>query len=232
MKIAIMQPYIFPYIGYFQLIHAVDKFIIYDDVNFIKQGWINRNRILVADKANYITVPLTNGSSFTQIKDVTISTNNQWKSTWLKTIYHSYSKASYFKNIFPIIESTLNEDHTFISQLALSSIKAICNYLEISTSLAETSIYYNNHHLKGQERVLDICKQEKCDQYINAIGGNSLYSKEDFQEHSIILKFIQPREIIYQQLTSSFVPWLSIIDILMCNSKKQTQNFLNHYDFL
>lgn len=229
MKLAIMQPYLFPYIGYFQLVHAVDKFVVYDDVNYIKQGWINRNRILLANKVNYISVPVTNASSFVPINTVGIAQVNNWQTKWLKTIKQAYSKALYFYEVFPLIESVVTQQHDFIAELAVNSIKVICAYLTIPTLIAETATLYNNNQLRAEQRVLDICRQENCREYINVIGGASLYSKETFAANNIQLRFLQSKEIIYKQFSPTFSAWLSIIDVLMHNSKTTTQEFLNHY---
>lgn len=233
MNLAIMQPYLFPYIGYFQLIHLADKFVIYDDVNFIKQGWINRNRILISGKATYFTVPITNGSSFELIKDVAISKNNTvWKRKLLASIEQSYTKASQFNVIFSLLKSVIDHDHQSISQMATASIKAICHYLDITTPIIDTASIYNNNHLYGEDRIVDICLQEKCRTYTNASGGIDLYSRENFEKMNITLQFLQPIECVYNQFNLPFTPWLSIIDVLMHNRKDQAQAFLGNYQLL
>jgi hypothetical protein len=235
MKLAIMQPYLFPYIGYFQLINAVDKFITYDDVNFIKQGWINRNRILISGSVNYITVPLSNASSFLPINQVGIQppAQSNWRSKWLKTLQQSYGKASNFNEAFPLIESIITHEYTLISDLASKSISTICQYLDIQTPIHTSSIdHRDSQHLHAAQRVIEICRQEDCKQYINPIGGIDLYSREAFLEENIVLSFIQPNAIHYQQSKKEFQPWLSIIDVLMHNSKPQTQQFLSEYRIL
>lgn len=231
MKLAIMQPYIFPYIGYFQLIHAVNKFVIYDDVTYIKQGWINRNRIIISGKTSYITVPLSGASSFALINTVQIARNN-WQSKWLKTLQQSYIKAKSFNVVFPILESILLSDVDHISTLAVNSIKAICTYLDLSTPLQETSTTYQNNHLRSEQRVIDICQQENCQEYINAMGGMNLYSKETFHEKNIALRFLKPHEITYKQFDSVFVPNLSIIDVLMHNTKEEAKRYLDEYQLI
>lgn len=234
MKLAIMQPYLFPYIGYFQLINVVDQFVIYDDVNFIKQGWINRNRILISGKPCYITVPLQGASSFASINKVQIAGNADqgWKSKWKKSIQLAYSRARHFKVVYPIIESVIDRKEEFISELAVYSLTCICVYLGIKKNIAKDSSKYKNTQLHGEDRVLDICSQERCDEYINAIGGRELYSHDNFERRKIKLKFLQSKEIKYQQFTRHFVPSLSIIDVLMHCPKDQVQKFLYEYDLL
>ena len=234
MKLAIMQPYFFPYIGYFQLINAVDKFIVYDDVNFIKGGWINRNNVLINKKPFLFTVPLENSSSFIQIDQTQLHSKlyHVWKTKFLKSLEQSYKKAPFYNDVFFLIEEILNKDTNFISTLAIDSIKGVCNYLDVKTQIIETSKEYNNKHLSGQDRVISICQFERANHYINPIGGIELYSKEDFKNNDIILNFIKSKSIDYKQFDNEFVAWLSIIDVLMFNSKSDVVRMLNQYDLL
>jgi hypothetical protein len=231
MKLGIMQPYVFPYIGYFQLLHAVDRFVIYDDVSFIKQGWINRNRILIGGQASYFTVPLANASSYSQIREIQVC-SYEWRSKLLKSVEHAYKRSPFFSETFPLIKAVLLEEESFISKLATNSILKVAAHLNISTELITTSTDYHNAHLKAQERVLDICRLESASQYINPIGGIDLYSRQAFAERGIDLKFIKPKPLIYPQFKNNFVPWLSIVDVLMFNGRDQTRNFLDEYELL
>jgi len=234
-KIAIMQPYLFPYIGYWQLLNFVDKFIIYDDVNYIKQGWINRNNILVQSKAKTFTIPLNNASSNKNINETYV--NNilyaRWEKKFIKTIEQSYHKAPYFQKIYDLIIKVLmyNENST-ISELAYISIVEIKRYLNLKTKIIKSSSIYNNSNLYGKDRVIDICKIEKATDYINPIGGEKLYNKKEFKIENINLFFIESDSIIYKQFNHSFTPNLSIIDILMFNSIEETKEFLNKYSVL
>jgi len=232
MKIAIMQPYLFPYIGYFQLINAVDKFVIYDDVNFIKQGWINKNQILINGKANTFILPLKAISSFEKIRKTEIDTTKYsiWKNKILKTVELSYKKAPFFKDIFTLLENTLNENYIYISDLNVAAIFSIINYLNITTTITATSSIYKNENLKAQDRVLDICKKEKATIYINAEGGKELYSYKDFKENGVELLFIRSKPISYQQFNNNFIAGLSIIDVLMFNSIDAIKIHLDNYN--
>ena len=235
MKIAIMQPYFLPYIGYFQLIAAVDKFIVYDDVNYIKSGWINRNKILIDKKASIFTLPLTNSSSFSKINDIKVNHNLflLWKNKFLKSIIQSYKKAPQYDKVFNLIECLLIiEENVTISFLATKAIKEIANYLNIKTEIVESSACYNNSHLKSYDRVLDICLQENATQYINPIGGSILYDKAIFKQKAIQLNFLQSKNSVYKQFNHDFVPWLSIIDVLMFNSVDDFKYILNNYDLV
>lgn len=227
-----MQPYIFPYIGYFQLINAVDKFIVYDDVSFINKGWINRNKILVNGQENTFTIPLIEASQNKLINTIAIQKKELWLPKLLKTIEQSYKKSPQFEEIFPIIQSIFQSEYSTINQLIIESTKQICNYLAIKTQIVDSSCLYNNQHLKAQERILDICKQENCTEYINPIGGIELYNKNDFFEKDIQLYFLKTKSIEYQQFKNNFVPYLSILDVLMFNSKTEIETLLNEYELL
>lgn len=231
MKIAIMQPYLFPYIGYFQLMNVVDKFIVYDDVTFIKQSWINRNNILLNGKAFLFTVPLKDASSYKLIRDIEINNSSNWKSKFTKTLEQTYRKAPYYSEVLQMIEEVLSEEKQ-ISLIAVKSLKVICSYIGINTSIVETSSNYSNNHLQSQTRVIDICRQEKATEYLNSIGGLELYSKIEFERANIKLGFIKPRIITYKQFENEFVPWLSIIDIMMFNSPIEIKEMLSQYNLV
>jgi WbqC-like protein family len=231
-KLAIMQPYLFPYIGYFQLINAVDKFVAYDDVTFIKQGWINRNNILVNGHPFLFTVPVKNISSYSLILETEAVNKIDWKTKLLKTIEYSYKKAPYYQGVFQIIDSTFASDNQYISKIAMNSIKAVVGYLELNTELQDSSTCYTNNKLNSQERVLDICQQELASQYINPIGGRELYSKHIFKARGIDLNFIKSNPIRYKQIKDEFIPNLSIIDVLMFNSPQEVKAMLRQYELI
>ncbi len=227
-----MQPYIFPYIGYFQLINAVDKFIIYDDVNFINKGWINRNRILVNGKDSLFTIPLKEASQNKLINSIEVNWDSAWKSKFLKTIEQSYKKAPHYQQVLPLIEGLLNTEKSIFSEIIFENLTQVCQYLEIKTEIVPSSSIYHNTHLKAQERIIDICVQEKTDTYINPIGGLELYDKAAFQAIGKELFFIKSKAIRYTQFKNEFVPWLSIIDILMFNSPEHISTLLNDYELV
>jgi len=230
-----MQPYFFPYIGYFQLIAAVNKFVIYDDVNFIKGGWINRNNILINKKSSLFTVPLVKVSSNTPINETKINLKfyNIWKVKFLRSLEHSYKKAPYFTEVCNLIKNVLEiNENDLISKLAVNSIKNVIDYLQLDTEICETLENYNNKTKNGQERVLDICRIEQASQYINPIGGIELYSKNTFKENGIVLNFVKSKPIVYTQFDNNFSPWLSIIDVLMFNSVSDVNKMINQYELV
>jgi len=231
-KLAIMQPYFFPYIGYFQLLKAVDKLVVYDDVNFIKQGWINRNFILQNCNPLRITVPLKQASSFRPINETQIARIFGWKKRFLLTISQAYSKAPFFKDIYPLIETVIEEDCLTIAQLASNSVLAVIEYLGIPLEMEVTSRRYMNRHLNGQERVLDICRIERCEQYYNLQGGIGLYERQAFKKTGVDLCFVQPREVSYRQFGCEFVSKLSIIDVMMFNDRNTVTSYLDQYEIV
>jgi hypothetical protein len=230
MKAAIMQPYLFPYIGYFQLINAAQKFVLYDDVNFIKKGWIHRNRILVDGAASFFAVPCQKVSQNKLINEIDILLDQKEKSRLLKTFYHAYHHAPYFESVFNLVEQTLNREVKTIAQLAAESILAVCRYLDVQTEMVPSSAVFQNRHLKKADRLIDICRQLQADHYINAAGGAVLYEKDYFLERGIHLSFLESRPLAYRQFAEPFVPWLSIIDVLMFNPQKLVLEYLKEYD--
>jgi hypothetical protein len=228
MKLGIMQPYLFPYMGYYQLVNAVDKFVFLDDVNFINKGWINRNNILINGKANLFTVPLQNASQNKLINEISLAEGN-WREKLLRTIEMTYKKAPQFSTVFPLVSNVLTLKECLIGNLAKESIKSISVYLQFNTEFVDSSATYNNKGLKGGERIINICEKENATDYINPIGGLELYNKGTFAERNINLHFIRTSEIVYQQANTEFVPWLSIIDVLMFNSKARVKELMTEY---
>lgn len=231
MKIAIMQPYLFPYIGYFQLINAVDEFIIYDDVNYIKQGWVNRNNILLNGETFQFTLPLDNASSFKKINNTKINTNfyGIWCQKFFKTIRQAYGRAPNFLTVSFLIEKLLLQDYENISQLNTAAIIEVCALCKIETKILETSATFQNDNLKSEARVLDICEKKDATTYINPIGGKLIYDKETFSKKNIQLQFLNSQPVFYNQNCIEFTPNLSIIDLLMFADHNQIGYLLNQY---
>ena len=232
MTIAIMQPYIFPYIGYFQLINAVDKFVIYDDVNFINKGWINRNQILVSGQPHLFTIPLKDVSQNKLIYEVELALNDPWKKKFLKTLQQSYQKSPNYQKVFLLIEEIVNFESVTIADLTLHALKKVCAYMNITTEIVDSSKVYNNSEFKAQERILDICKKENASHYINPIGGMELYEKNKFEKEHIRLDFIKSVASPYPQFKNAFVPWLSVIDILMFNDDENIAKLLKEFELI
>ena len=229
MKLGIMQPYFFPYLGYWQLINAVDTYVVYDDVAYIKGGWINRNNILVNEKANLITLSLENSSSFKNINEINIIKNGKNAEKIVKTIQMAYKKAPFFNQVMPILENLLLKNDK-IADLNYNSILEINKYLKINTNIILSSSLSKDNSLKAQDKVIHINKLLGSDTYINAIGGQELYDREEFKREGIELKFLKMNDIKYTQFKNEFVSNLSIIDALMFNSKPDVITMLNDYE--
>ncbi|AYN00500.1 WbqC family protein [Chryseobacterium sp. 3008163] len=233
MKAAIMQPYFMPYIGYFQLIKAVDKFIIYDDVNYIKQGWINRNSILVQNRSYMFSLPLKDASSFKKINEIELNEMlfPKWKIKFFKTI-EAYKKAPHYYIVRQLLEKIFHMNEGRINDLIYQSLVEISEYLDMKTIIERSSIVYKNSELSGAERLIDICRCENADVYINPLGGQELYNKNYFSEHHIKLYFIKANPVEYKQFNNVFIPWLSIIDVMMFNSPEEINIMLDNFELL
>lgn len=229
-----MQPYLFPYIGYFQLIKSVDIFVFYDDVNFIKKGWVNRNRILVNGKDLIFTVPLNKVSQNNLINETFINLDmfGNWKEKFVQTLLFNYKKAPYYCEVERLINSVLNKKFNTISELAIESITIISKYLQLDVKFITSSERYDNKTLEREDRLVDICVEEKASHYINALGGQELYNKESFKNKGIDLSFIKTHPIEYKQFNNEFIPWLSIIDLLMFNSIDEVNIMLAKYELV
>ncbi|NIK91375.1 WbqC family protein [Mangrovimonas sp. CR14] len=232
MTVGIMQPYVFPYLGYFQLIEAVDKFVVYDDVNFIKGGWINRNRILNSGQGRWFTIPIKSLSPNNLICETEINKAlyPKFKKKFFKTLEQNYSKAPFFCSVYPIIEDVFNQDYDLISSLAGESIKAITKFLNISVTFETSSeTYSKSRGMERTDRVINICLHNKAKSYINVSGGVDLYQKSDFKKNGIELSFLKHGLPKYKQYNDDFINGLSIIDALMFNDKDEVKSMLSQY---
>jgi hypothetical protein len=226
MKLGIMQPYLFPYIGYFSLISKVDKFVFLDDVNYIKRGWINRNRLIFSGQVSYFTIPLESASQNNLIYEIKIHQNNFWQKKLKKTLFESYKKAPFYKNVSALFEEVLFTEEQSLSEVAKTSIIATTQYLGIPHNFVLSSSLYKNTSILGQDRILDICLKESAEKYWNLPGGRELYSLEKFKQNKIALEFVEPNFIAYPQFSKDFNPGLSIIDVMMHNSIDDVRSML------
>lgn len=229
MTLAIMQPYLFPYIGYWQLIDTVDTFLIYDDVNFMKKSYINRNSILSNKQAQIFTLELLKASQNKLINEIELGNN---KVKILKTIKQNYIKAPYFKIVYPILEDILNQKEKNLAKFLGYSLKKISTYLEIDTKFIYSSDIEKNNELKAQDKILDISKRLNASDYINSIGGQELYNKERFKQENINLHFLKTEILEYKQFNHDFIPNLSIVDVMMFNSIDEINIMLKRYDLI
>ena len=233
MKMAIMQPYLFPYIGYYQLLKASDVFAVYDDVNYIKRGWINRNRILINGKDSYFTLPCKKISQNRLINEIEVDFSSGYLSKFFKTIEQGYQKTPYYNEVIGIISEIMSFNENNLALFLLNSIKKMAGFLNIDCTIEQTSIEYPESKGIGKaDRLIAICSKKGASDYINAIGGTDLYSKEYFKERGISLYFLKSGDIIYRQNSKEFVANLSIIDSLMYAGKKGVSEALNKYKLI
>lgn len=229
MKVAVMQPYFLPYIGYWQLLHAADVFVIYDRVNYIKGGWINRNRILVNGSPSYITVPVSGASSNAIINELSINSGPNWRRKMLSTIRHSYAKAPAYEARYPLLRAVIEHPADCLTTFLHNGISRIAACLGIDTRLVLFSEAIEQHGLHGKDRILDICRQLGATHYYNLPGGRGMYEPEEFAGQGIELRFIEPGLRPYPQTTAEFIPGLSIADIMMQNDDDNLQAQLLDY---
>lgn len=218
MTIGSNQPYLFPYIGYWQLINMSETYVISDSMQYIKKGYINRNNILVDGKRHMFTLEVLGAHSDKLINEIEVGDNPK---KFLKSIFHTYKKAPYFHEIYPLIEKILLNDEKNLAKFVGYSVEKIASFLEMDTKFIYLSDLQGETLLRGQDRTIDICKRVDADHYVNAIGGQELYDKNSFSKSGITLNFLSSETIEYKQFNNKFVPNLSIIDIMMFNSKDE-----------
>jgi hypothetical protein len=234
MKLGIMQPYIFPYIGYLQLIAAVDHFVIHDDVPWIKNGWINRNRILVHGQAQYITLPVQKGTSSLMINErLFLEEIESHKKKVLRQTEGAYREAPHFESVFSLVSRCFAYPERNVSRFVVHSLRECCDYLGINTPFILSSVLEKRNELRAEDRVLDINRVMGASHYINPIGGTELYDKAHFSQKGLCLNFIKARNISYRQFhEDESIPFLSITDVMMFNSKEEIAVLLGEYDLL
>ena len=228
-----MQPYLFPYIGYWQLINAVDTFVVYDNIQFSKKGWFHRNNILLNGEKSFFTIPLKKDSDYLDVKDRFIADNSekQIKKIVIQ-IQNAYKKSPFFDDVFPVIQMIFSQNEKNLFNYIYVSIINILKYLDINTDIIISSNINIDHALKSQKKVIAINKFMHADIYINSIGGTELYNKKEFEKENIKLLFIKSQIPEYKQFNNNFIPNLSIIDIMMFNSRKEIKKMLCRYELV
>lgn len=232
MKLGIMQPYFVPYLGYWQLMNAVDKYVVYDDVNFIKGGWINRNRILLNGHPQYFNIPMLGASPNKLINGVRVNNDPRLKEKNMRILEAAYKKAPFYADVYPLVEKIINFQAETIASYIINSFEIINKYLSINTELIISSTLKKNNSLHAQDKVLEICKLLGANEYYNAIGGRALYSFDDFQAQGISLFFLKSGNIQYKQFDKDFQADLSIIDVMMFNHKEKIKQYLLQYSLI
>ena len=229
MKLGIMQPYFFPYIGYWQLLNAVDTYVIYDDVNYIKRGWINRNRILVDGAPKYFNVMIQKASQNRRINELSIINDRETADKNIRMIENAYRKAPYYREAAPLAEEIFRYGDTNLAGFLSHSIQEICAYLGIKTKLLLSSRIEKDNTKKGQGKILAICRELGAAEYYNAIGGRELYDAEAFREQGIRLCFLKADDISYREFGGLFHSNLSILDVMMFNPVEKIREMLTQY---
>ncbi len=228
-KLGVMQPYLFPYLGYYQLVMAVNKFVFYDDVTFIKGGYINRNNILANGKAQRFTIAVPGSSSNIKIKDLNFDVNI--KKT-LKSIEQNYNKAPYFLDVFPLVKEVLVDSNRNVAHICSNSIKKVFNYLDIEKEFYTSSQLDYDKTLSAPDKLIAMSQKLGANDYINSPGGKDLYDKTYFHNRGVNLSFIEMQHCSYEQAENEFISHLSMIDVLMWNSKRDVRQLLTQYEIV
>ena len=220
-SIAIMQPYFFPYIGYWQLINSVDEFVVYDNIKYTKKGWINRNIYISGGQEKHLTLPLEKASDYLDVNERKIADDFD-KIKLMNQINGAYRQAPFYEETCTLLKSIMIHENRNLFDFIFQSIQKVAKHLEINTPLIISSHIDVDHSLKAGERVMAICKKLEADHYINPIGGLRLYDKDEFKNHGIKLDFLRADK--------SLLPFLSILHVLMINGTEKTKSFLDLYN--
>ena len=246
MNIAIMQPYLFPHIGYFQLMHACDEFLVYDDVAFIPRGYINRNNVLLGGKAHRFTLSVPKASPNRLISELVFGPTPD---SLLTTLHHAYARAPYYAQVMPLLQSVFQHEDRRIGALCKYSFERVCDYLGLECRFLLTSELEHDRSLKAQDRLIEMSLMRGAEGYINSIGGRKLYQAAPFAAKGITLSFLASQPSGYRQTPldsrgeagadmhrsgrqAQFVAGLSIIDMLMWCSPGEVRDRLAEYQLL
>lgn len=231
--VSMMQPYLFPYLGYFQLIARSDAFVLGDDLQYVKSSWINRNRVLANGQPKLITFPLRKANQFAPI-------NQRWlcdeyaheAQKLLKTLELGYARAPYKTETIALVREILAHPERNLARFIENSIRRICAHLQIVTPIRIGSELGLPARMDKQERVVTIAHKMNAELYINPIGGTELYCPAYFRSHGLALRFLKMDDLSYPQFNHPFVPSLSIIDVLMFNSRNEAQALLKRFSLV
>jgi hypothetical protein len=235
MKIAIMQPYFFPYVGYYSLIKYSERFILFDTPQFIYHGWIERNRILKPIEGwQYVKVPLIKHSRSSVIKDVFIKKNEQWQEKIIAQLQHYKKQAPFFKSTMQIIEQIKYMDFNNIVDLNIKILELTCSYLNIDCNF---SVFSRMNSViedvkEPDEWALNISKAIGANEYVNPPGGQEFFNKNKYEKNNIKLTFLKNRLNPYNQHRTTFEAGLSIIDVMMFNSPNEISKIINDYELI
>lgn len=228
--IAVMQPYLFPYLGYFQLIAAADVFVLGDDLQYVRSGWVNRNRILHNDEARLITFPLKKDRFQLQINQRQLCDHfSDEAERLIRLIAESYKEAPYFAQVMPLVERLIHFPQQNISLYAEHAIREMCAYLHIVTPIMRSSDLILGSPVDKQERIIRIAHTFEATTFITPEGGSVVYDRDHFARNRLLVRFFRMNPVEYRQFRQPFVANLSIIDVLMFNCVEQVQQMLTQY---
>lgn len=216
MKIAVMQPYFLPYVGYFQLISKVDGFVFLDDADYVRRGWIQRNYIVANGQRTRIRVPVAKRPIGTPIHEILLAENYpKWRTKFIDTLRHAYGKAPYFDVVSNLLKQVLLNPGAGLSELNIRLIISVCDYVGLDQNFEQSLDYCNDSALAGEARLIDICLRKGATEYVNAPGGRALYAPENFEKSGVRLRFLEPEINPYSRQNTDFIPCLSVLDMLM-----------------
>lgn len=234
MTAAIMQPYFFPYLGYFSLIKESDLFILFDTPQYIRHGWINRNQILNNHgKPFYIMVPLMKMKRETPINQMIIRNNENWQQKLFEQLKVYKNKAPFYHQVTEMLQNVFGKTTDSIVTLNYNAIKEVCSYLDITTPIkifSEMELDIQDVHA-ADEWALNICEAIGATNYINPIGGLDFFDQKKYSERGIDIKFLKHLPVEYSQFENEFIPHLSILDVLMFNDPNKIQDLLGDFKY-
>lgn len=234
MKLGIMQPYFFPYIGYISLMKCVDRWIFMDEVQMIRHGWIERNRILRQQGGwHYFRVPLEKHKSHTLIKDIRVRNSEPWKDQILAQLVHYKSKAPFYHEVIKLLNDSFQQRFDSITYQNAHLLKKLSEFIGFEFNyqiLSEMNLVMETP-VEADDWALNICKALDINHYVNPIRGKTFYNTEKFRQAGMKINFLHKQLFPYDQKdsTGEFVDDLSIIDVLMFNSPKEVLKRLDNY---
>jgi len=212
-----MQPYFLPYLGYFQLMASVDTFVFYDDVQYMKGGWINRNRILRQGQPAFLTLPVAHDHIERTIRERSYLLDARTIRKCCDSVAEGYRRAPFIERSLRFFRSMFEPPEANVARFNIASLRTLATRLGIRASLIDASGVDGHAHLHGQDRVIALCRRLGATTYLNAAGGTALYDETSFRDAGISLRFLRPALLPYRQFADPFVPGLSILDAMMFN---------------
>ena len=232
MKISVMQPYFFPYLGYFSLIQDSDVFVVLDNVQYVRRGWMNRNRVIGKNQSPvYFHLSTIKAPQKTMTRQIKIDHNREWKKTLLDKLDYYEKSAPYFEETKAMVERLISFETDSLCDMNIHILEELCKFLGITTKfvLASDLEIDESKIIETDDWGLEITKTFGASDYINLWGGRHIYSVNKYNNSNITLKFIENELVYYNQHNEMFIKSLSIIDVLMYNDRAETMDLINKY---